>query len=31
MYYHLFPPAQESTRPQCTCAFHDDAEVATAA
>jgi len=31
MYYHLFPPAQEATRPQCTCAFHDDAEVATAA
>jgi hypothetical protein len=24
MYFHLFPPAQESTRPQCTCAFHDD-------
>lgn len=21
MYYHLFPPAVEKTRPQCTCAF----------
>ena len=22
MYYHLFPPATESTRPQCSCAWH---------
>jgi hypothetical protein len=22
MYYHLFPPAQEETTPQCSCAFH---------
>ena len=22
MYYHLFPPAEESTRFQCTCAWH---------
>jgi hypothetical protein len=22
MYYHLFPPASESTRPQCSCAWH---------
>jgi hypothetical protein len=21
MYYHLFPPAREETRPQCTCAW----------
>ena len=22
MYYHLFPPAEESTSYQCTCAWH---------
>jgi hypothetical protein len=22
MYYHLFPPAQEESRPQCSCALH---------
>jgi hypothetical protein len=22
MYYHLFPPAEEKTTPQCSCAFH---------
>jgi len=30
MYYHLFPPVQEHTRPQCTCAFHE-VEAAAAA
>jgi hypothetical protein len=23
MYYHLFPPAEETARPQCSCALHD--------
>jgi hypothetical protein len=23
MYYHLFPPAAEESRPRCTCAVHD--------
>ena len=22
MYYHLFPPAEETTRPRCACAAH---------
>jgi hypothetical protein len=22
MYYHMFPPAEEARRPQCTCAWH---------
>jgi hypothetical protein len=22
MYYHLFPPAEETARPQCSCALH---------
>ena len=22
MYYHLFPPAQEETKPRCSCALH---------
>jgi hypothetical protein len=25
MYYHLFPPATEKARPQCTCAVHSAA------
>ena len=23
MYYHLFPPAREESRPQCSCAIHE--------
>ena len=23
MYYHLFPPAEETARPQCSCALHE--------
>ena len=30
MYYHLFPPAQEGTRPQCSCALHASGSVAVA-
>jgi hypothetical protein len=22
MYYHLFPPREETARPQCSCALH---------
>ncbi len=28
MYYHLFPPAQETTRPQCSCAVHAGSAIA---
>lgn len=30
MYYHLFPPAQEESRPQCACALHAAGTVPTA-
>lgn len=29
MYYHLFPPAEETARPQCSCAWHTDLAPAT--
>ncbi len=30
MYYHLFPPAQEHTRPQCSCAIHEEESLSAA-
>jgi hypothetical protein len=30
MYYHLFPPAAETTRPTCSCALHEVSPAAAA-
>lgn len=30
MYYHLFPPAREAARPQCSCAIPDEGSLSAA-
>jgi hypothetical protein len=31
MYYHMFPPAEETVRPTCTCVWHREPKVEAAA